>query len=148
MCLIKEAIVEMEAHQIFQWDEIYPDIEKIRSDLSSACMYGWIEQSAIQGIIVLNEQQSPLYDQIVWKYNHPLVIHRLCIRPGYQRKGLAKELVAFAEQYGRENKYASIRLDAFVQNPFAEKLYRKLSYEEQGIISFRKGDFYCFEKKI
>jgi GNAT superfamily N-acetyltransferase len=150
MILIRKAIAEMELLQIFQWDELYPDQEKIRTDLLNQTLFGWTENSSLCAIVVLDTIQSPLYAQINWRNNDstPLVIHRLCVDPEHQRKGIAKKMILFAEEYARLHHFKSIRLDAFIQNPFSEKLYRGLHYEERGIVTFRKGNFYCFEKSI
>jgi ribosomal protein S18 acetylase RimI-like enzyme len=40
----------------------------------------------------------------------------------------------------------SIRLDAFPQNPYAIKMYRKLGYKKVGDLTLRKGDFILMEK--
>ena len=54
----------------------------------------------------------------------------------------------FIENYAKENKYFSIRLDAFKENKIAVLLYEKRNYNKVGIVTFRKVLFYCFEKKI
>ncbi len=89
------------------------------------------------------------YGSIGWNDGgRPLVMHRLCISPSLQGKGLAKHLVRFAEQYARENGYGSIRLDAFIDNERALRLYDSLNYQRKGTVTFRKGSFYCYEKTI
>jgi len=77
-----------------------------------------------------------------------LVIHRLCIDPKFKGQRLATKFVKFAEDFGRANNYKSIRLDAFVENQHALNLYQKNGYQVRGTVAFRKGDFYCFEKKL
>ena len=42
----------------------------------------------------------------------------------------------------------TIRLDAFSLNPIALKMYEKLGYQRVGEVTWRKGLFYLFEKKI
>jgi hypothetical protein len=54
----------------------------------------------------------------------------------------------YAEQYAKENYYCSLRLDAFVKNSFANRLYTKMGYDKPGIIELRKGLFNCYEKII
>lgn len=41
-----------------------------------------------------------------------------------------------------------IRLDAFTGNPRALKLYDGLGYRRSGYVTFRKGLFVCFEKRL
>lgn len=43
----------------------------------------------------------------------------------------------FSAEYAKERKYKTMRLDAFIQNPAAVGLYRKLDYTEVGVVEFR-----------
>jgi ribosomal protein S18 acetylase RimI-like enzyme len=87
---------------------------------------------------------------VKWEINSgkQLVVHRLCIDPKYQGQGIARTLMDYAEQYGKEQGYGSIRLDAFVNNPRACRLYEGLGYKAVGTVEFRKGKFYCFEREL
>jgi len=147
MSLIKSAIQEMEKNGIFQWDDFYHDRNTVLADINSGNLYALKTDALVAGIIALNENQSPEYRSISWSDGgHPLVVHRLCIIPSMQGRGLAKYLMKFAEDYARNNNYSSIRLDAFTNNKRAVGLYDSLNYHRRGIVRFRKGDFYCFEK--
>ena len=148
--LIGDAIQAMEKSGIHQWDEVYPNEFIIAKDIETKTMYGIHTDQILSGIIVLNNVESPLYESISWKYEDesPLVVHRLCVHPYFQNKGIAKKLMQFAEDFALRHHYKTIRLDAFVENPLAEKIYRKMNYEERGIMKARKGNFYCFEKEI
>jgi len=148
MALIKQAVAQMEKQQIFQWDDIYPDAVTIEEDIQTATLFGISEDQHLAGIVALNTVEPPEYEEIEWYYQQPLIVHRLCVHPNYQKKGIAKKLMQFAEAFARQNKYASIRLDTMVQNPIADNLYRKLHYAERGQVTFRKGQFVCFEKAI
>ncbi|WP_242954159.1 GNAT family N-acetyltransferase [Clostridium puniceum] len=75
-------------------------------------------------------------------------MNRLCVNPKYKGKGIATTLIKYAEEFGKVNKYESIRLDVFTNNSNACRLYLKNSYEQRGIITFRKGQFWCMEKKL
>lgn len=150
MCLIKEVIIEMESQNIYQWDEIYPDYKTVLADLQSETMFGVVKNSEVAGIVVLNEEQSPEYSNIQWESdnNSVLVMHRLCVRPRFQKQGIAKQLLNFSEQLAMNSNYTSIRLDAFCRNHFALNLYINCGYNKMGMVTFRKGDFYCYEKII
>jgi GNAT superfamily N-acetyltransferase len=150
MSLIRLAVAKMQRQGIFQWDEHYPNQEIIAEDIAADSLYKIQTGSDIAGIIVLNEQQSPEYASLTWRdgTGRPLCVHRVCIHPSYQRRGLARRLMLFVESYARKNNYSSIRLDTFSKNPFALRLYDSLEYQLAGILSFRTGDFYCYEKLI
>jgi ribosomal protein S18 acetylase RimI-like enzyme len=148
MSLIADAVKEMEINGIYQWDEIYPDKTVMLADISSNSLYALRPDNCIAGIMAVNEIQSPEYRSIHWSNNkgNPLIVHRLCIHPKFQGQGLAKILMNFAETYARDNNYGSIRLDAFIDNRAAVRLYDSLNYQNKGTVQFRKGSFYCYEK--
>jgi ribosomal protein S18 acetylase RimI-like enzyme len=54
----------------------------------------------------------------------------------------------YAEDTLRSEGIEAVRLDAFSQNPAALRLYEKRGYEKVGEVTFRKGRFYLFEKKL
>lgn len=150
MGLIKVAISEMESSGIFQWDELYPDDKTITGDILSAAMFGIFKDLELAAIVVLDKNQSLEYSNIQWQSDkgNPLVMHRLCVHPKFQGQGMAKQLLKFSEQFAADNKYTSIRLDAYSGNPRALKMYENNGYQKKGIVTFRKGDFYCYEKTL
>ncbi len=149
MAIIKDAVRDMAARGIDQWDEIYPGREIITADIAAGNLYGlWLED-VLAGIIVINEDQNPEYRSVAWQdHVRPLLIHRLCLKPEFQGQGLARMLVMFAEEFARRHRYTSIRLDAFALNPDALGLYDAMQYHRRGQITFRKGPFYCYEKVL
>lgn len=146
MNLIRSCTSHMEAQKIHQWDEIYPDECTIKNDVDKQHLYLLEEDGKACGIIVLNEVQEPEYKNVKWKFlGKTLVVHRLAIEPSNQQKGLARMLMQFAHKVAIEQHYETIRLDAFIHNPAAVGLYEKLGYRKAGAVTFRKGDFFCFE---
>lgn len=150
LTIIQDAVVDMESKGIHQWDDIYPDEELINNDLNGGNLYVYEDKESIKAIIVLNENQDREYESICWKCNSgkQLIVHRLCVDPRFQGQGIAQQLMIYTEEYGKGLQYESIRLDSFINNDRACKLYDKLGYTKVGIVSFRKGEFYCFEKRL
>lgn len=150
MEIIKEAVIDMEAQEIFQWDNIYQNEEVISNDIFEGNLYTYCEENIIKGFIVLNEFQDKEYETIKWKHdtNKNLIIHRLCVNPKYKGRGIATALIKYAEEFGENNRDEAIRLDSFINNPNACRLYSKNGYEKRGIVNFRKGQFWCMEKKL
>ncbi|NJO70142.1 MAG: GNAT family N-acetyltransferase [Bacteroidetes bacterium] len=130
--------------------KLYPSRQIFEDDINNGWLYGYYEGAELCGCIVLNNVQSPEYADITWKRPdaNPLVIHRMCVAPSWQGKGIAKQLLSFAESFASANNHSSIRLDAFIHNPLATRLYIRNDYEKRGQVRFRKGEFYCFEKII
>ncbi len=146
--IIESVIDKMNAEQIFQWDEQYPSREIIKKDISEGSAFGFFQSDELRGYIVLNEEYSPEYNSLEWKDKNgtALIVHRLSIKADCQGQGIAKQLMMFAEEYAINRGNSSIRLDAFLHNKAALSLYDNLGYTKVGTVTFRKGEFYCYEK--
>jgi ribosomal protein S18 acetylase RimI-like enzyme len=147
--IVKDATKSMDEQGIPQWDEIYPNKEILSKDIERQEMHVIEAGGRVAGLIVMNEDQSPEYEDVEWMYpGRPLVVHRLTIHPGYQRMGLATRLMDFAEEIAAIKRHACIRLDAFTRNTAAFTLYENRGYRKAGVVHFRKGEFFCYEKAI
>lgn len=152
MELIKDCVIDMQAKGILQWNEDYPNLQAINTDVQTNSAHIIKFNSLCIATITLNEEQSPEYQEITWLKDDckPLVVHRLAIHPSYQNQGIAKRLMLFAEQFAVRNGYTSIRLDTYSANSFALRLYEKLGYQNLGQVFFpmRELPFVCMEKII
>lgn len=136
---------------IHQWDEYYPDTETIRHDINQGELYIAAIAGEVVGGVTLNRNQDPEYSQITWRCPSPaLVVHRLCVSPSHQGSGIGSDLMAFAEQYTRDARLGSVRLDVYSDNAIAVNFYKRLGYGIAGQFSFpsRQYPFYCMEKCI
>ena len=147
--IVQDATRHMDEQGILQWDEVYPNKDILSKDVDRSELYVIEVEGQVAGIVVLNEEQSPEYEAVQWMYpGRALVIHRLTIHPARQGKGMATRLMDFAEETAVIKGYHCIRLDAFTRNPAAFRLYEKRGYRRAGIVHFRKGEFFCYEKAI
>lgn len=144
------AIKMMCAQGIEQWDDIYPNKEVLRDDIRNRQMFLLSFKNQIAAAIVLNEKQDDAYKTGNWSCNTGkiAVIHRLCVHPDFQGKGLGSETVKRCEQLLIKTGYDAIRLDTFLKNSMAMHLYRSLGYQKAGEVIFRKGNFCLFEKRL
>jgi ribosomal protein S18 acetylase RimI-like enzyme len=149
MDLIRSCVRHMESQGILQWDEIYPDETSFANDSERHELYLLEDGNRIRGVMTLNESQEPAYQEVAWHFKgNTLVVHRLAVDPSSQGKGLAEELMQFAYEVAGKYQYATIRLNAFANNPRAVALYERLGYRRAGTVMFRKGPFYCFEIQV
>lgn len=68
------------------------------------------------------------------KDNEVMVLHTLVVDPLERSRGYGKVFVAFYENYARQQGCAELRMDTNMINKSARKMYKKLGYEEVGII--------------
>ncbi len=153
--LVKEAIREMEKQGIFQWDEIYPTAEDFLSDIKAASLFVGLEKSEKDGkdkiavIYALNKDCDDEYKKAAWSFDGDFrVIHRLCVHPDFQRRGIARETLLHIEKQAVRLGAKSLRLDVFSQNHASMALYEKAGYCKTGEALWRKGLFYLMEKGV
>lgn len=150
--IISKCKAHMESYNIYQWNEFYPSLDIIETDITSVHCYLLKDNGLSIAYFTIDEEQPPEYNNINWitKGEKVLVIHRLAVLPEYQGKGIAKKILKFIEEFANENKYESIRLDAYSKNIKALKLYENYGYKMVGKLYFsnREFHFYCYEKKL
>ncbi len=150
--LFSDAKRALDDQNIFQWTDHYPSKAIIEKDLNAGTLFILKKDQGIIGAITLNEHQDPEYQSVDWKPGaaRVLVVHRLVVDPGYQRRGYAKQLMDFAEAYAAANHYDSIRLDTYTKNKVSVEFYKKRKYIVRGKVFFagRLDPFYCLEKEI
>ena len=148
--LYQNAIIAMEKDNIHQWDEIYPDKDILKEDITKNQMYIGKTDNKIAVCFVLSEECDEEYKNGCWKYTDSRfnVIHRLCVNPLFQNQGIAAKTLEYIENLSKSEGYDSIRLDCFTQNPYSRKLYDKAGYSITGYADWRKGRFELREKKL
>lgn len=148
--LVKDAAAHMEKQNIMQWDELYPTRDDLLTDIEEDQLtVGMIERNIVV-IYVLNQESEAEYANGNWQQpDEPyFVIHRLCVSPAFQNKGIARQTLLQIERTLKASGIHAIRLDVFTQNPFALRLYERLGYEKTGYADWRKGRFLLMEKYI
>ena len=140
----------MEEDGIHQWDSIYPDKTVITEDIVRKQLYTGVIDGKIAVCFVLSEDYDEEYKNGQWQWPESkfCIIHRLCVSPDFQNKGIAAETLKYIEKLCKSQGYDSIRLDCFTENPYSRKLYDKAGYSVVGYADWRKGRFELREKKL
>lgn len=150
LAITKACGEKMQAEGIFQWNETYPNSEAFRKDIERGELYVFISEKVIVGCIVISTKMDEEYKTVEWltQTSKHYYIHRLAVHPNYQGKGIARNMMDFAENLGVKNNIASVRLDTFSQNFRNQKFYEARGYKRLGNIYFPKQSefpFYCYE---
>ncbi len=150
--LFQNAKTYLDQQKIFQWTDTYPSKTNIEKDLKDKTLYVLKNNEALMSAVTLNEEQDIEYQSIDWKFRGEkiLVIHRLVVDPIHQRRGYAKQIMDFAEDFGSRHNYDAIRLDTYTQNKVSFEFYKKRNYISRGAVFFsgRRFPFYCLEKNL
>ena len=136
-------------NNIFQWNNKYPSREIFKEDIKNKSLYVSKINHKVVGCIMLSSFKDDIYKSVNWitpdEYN--LYIHRLAVHPMFQKKGIARKMMDFAEDFAKSNDYISIRLDTFSQNPRNNKFYKSRGYNKLDDVYFPKQSefpFHCY----
>ena len=149
ICSIVHAAVDiMERDNIFQWDDLQPAKGDFQEDIKKSQLFVGLVNGQIAVIYTLNQECDKEYENGKWKYkDEPFyIVHRLCVNPTFQNKGIAKSTLLHIEKQLNEIGIHVIRLDVFSNNPLALRLYNSLGYSKVGHADWRKGKFFLMEK--
>ncbi len=146
--LFSSAVETMIQNKIFQWDEIYPTERDFRKDIDAGQLYVGVIENQIAVVYVVNQKYDEQYVNGNWKHaTEPFyVLHRMCVHPAFQNKGVAHRTLLHIEEQLAGWGIHAMRLDAFSENPYALRLYKRLGYVTVGHTDWRKGRFYLMEK--
>lgn len=136
---------------------LYPTEQTAAQAWQEGTLYVSEQDGCISGAVILNHIQPFEYGKIPWKYpaqeRQALVIHTLAVHPEGRGRGVAREMVLFAEDLARKTDCLVIRLDTYIGNSPAMKLYQSMGYELSGrthflFQGFLPEELYCLEKKL
>lgn len=119
--------------------DAYPTAVTARDIFNAGTLYvGMDEDGIVWGSMNLNGYQLPEYAKGGWTIpandSQVAVIHTLTIDPKRAGQGLARQMVAFAEDIARKQGKTVLRLDTGVDNLPANRLYPKLGYTSAGTV--------------
>ncbi|BDS12569.1 GNAT family N-acetyltransferase [Aureispira anguillae] len=136
------------------WGADYPPVESVQKDIEDKQLYCLIEGNKLLAVIVLDEKQPDQYKTVNWQFQASkiLVVHRLAVAITERKKGYARQLMQFAEDYACQYNYPLIRLDAYSINHSLLKFYERLGYQSAKEAIYLganiKHPFICFEKRL
>ena len=135
---------------IFQWTDTYPTYEMIYQDVLNS--YTEIIKLGDQNIGFFTSNsicEDDVHDHIKWLNDDKwIILHRLCITPPFQNKGIGTNVLLMFEDRAINRGYKSIRIDVFSTNEQAIYIYQKLGYIRLGEAFCDRGKFYIYEKII
>jgi len=152
MYLLQHCIEDFNKNSVYQWNASYPDYFKLLREIENESLFIIKSTGVCIGTITIDKQQESVFDEVDWvnKTDNFLVIHRIAVFPTWQKRGIGRKLVEFAEGFAKENDLKSIRLDVASSSEHLIKLYESTGYNYTGEILYpkQKEPFKCLEKII
>ena len=136
----------------------YPTADTAKGILDAGTLYvGVDEDGTVWGSMNLNGWQLPEYANGNWSIpaddSQVAVIHTLTIDPARAGHGLARQMVAFAEETARSQGKAVMRFDTGVDNDVSNHLYPAIGYHFAGVVDtffmgYAERPLNLYEKKL
>lgn len=148
--ITKNCAVKMDAMGIYQWNENYPNRNAFIDDIKNSELLVFTKGALLVGCIALCTKMDDVYKDVKWltKDVKSLYVHRLAVDPQFQKKGIGKKLMDYAEDFAKKNNFISIRLDTFSKNKNNMRFYERRGYKRLEEVFFpeqSKFPFYCYE---
>ena len=145
MGLVADAQKWFAGQNIDQWQDGYPTQNIILSDISYNNNYIVELNGVISATFVASFDGEPTYSEIKGRgwlnENSYAVIHRIAVADGCRRKGVAKEILHYAEELCVERGVKDIRIDTHRDNLAMRSLLKKMGYTHCGRITLASGAF-------
>ena len=111
--LVGDVIKQMEDQGIYQWDSLYPTREDFYIDINKKTLYVVEDGHKFVAIYVISQEYDNEYKKCEW--NNPdetaCIIHRLCVAPGFQNKGIGKKVLRHIEERGFADSFQIMELE-------------------------------------
>ena len=151
MELIGQAKEFLRQSGVDQWQNGYPDLACIESDVARGTGLLCEQQGTVVGYFCLDFEGEEAYATLQgeWLSDQPYaVLHRLAIDNSYKGQGLATLAFTLAEERCRAAGIYSLRVDTDSGNRIMQHILQKSGYQYCGTICFDNSEKIAFEKLL
>lgn len=153
MNIIKQAQAYFKEHGIDQWQNNYPNINTIKSDITECKSYVLLKDNIVTATVAIAFDGEKTYQTIYngeWITNAEYaVIHRVAVDNSLKGTGLAGLIIKNVEEMCHTKGIHSIRADTHEQNKSMQKMLTKNGFKYCGIIYLEdKSKRIAFEKVL
>lgn len=152
MCIVGDAQAALRELGIDQWQDGYPSIAVIKRDIDSGVGYVSVQNGSVVGYAAILLTGEVAYKQIAdneWGTGKDyVVVHRLCVKNGAKRNGIALSLMKKAKELAMEVGYSGFRIDTHRGNIRMLRMMDKLGFKYRGIIYYESGERLAYDLKF
>jgi len=124
---------------------VYPVRQNALEGINSDSLFVARVEGRIVGTIILNHNAEKAYHNVRWSfesdYSDVFVVHTFLVHPEFLKRGIGKQLLEYAEQYGKNLKIKALRLDVYENNMPAIKLYKSCGFNYIGTVDLGLGEY-------
>ena len=144
MDIMHQAQEYLKSNNVDQWQDGYPQPDIILNDIKNKESYVAEVDGIVAGTLVISFRGEETYDKIYegeWLSDEDYcVVHRVAMDKNYRGKGLASDMLKYAEKLSKEKNIKSIKIDTHLDNKVMRGLISKNGYKYCGIIYLNNGD--------
>ena len=152
MSIVSDAQLSLRELGIDQWQDGYPSVDIIRGDIFSEVGYVYCGGDMVVGYAAIVLTGEEAYKQIadeVWNTSEEyVVVHRLCVRRGHTKAGVAIAMMNYASKMARASGYTGFRIDTHRGNIRMLALLKKLGFEYRGVIYYDSDERLAYDLKL
>lgn len=149
--IIQQAKAQMRRENKQQWDEFYPAMEHIMTDLSNGYAYVLCADGTVVAYAAVVFNGEPTYNSIDGKWLSDLpyvVVHRLAVGDEMKHKGIAVIVMQEIEKLSIHKGVHSFKVDTNFDNRGMQKVLAKCGFDYCGEIFFQGDSRMAYEKLI
>ncbi len=143
MNIINQAQVYFKEQGIDQWQNNYPNIETINSDIENEYGYVLSKDNKIVATAAISFDGESTYDSIYdgeWLSSDDYaVIHRVAVDNTYKGLGLSSKIIRYVEKLCLDKEINSIRIDTHEENISMQRSLKKNGFKYCGVIFLEDG---------
>lgn len=126
MIIVSAVVKKMHELGSRQWDENYPTEADYLKDINKQELFVHQENEEIAGVCTISKQGHEEYHLINWSSAKPAwTLKRMAINPDYHGRGVADQLIRFAEELAKQAGIYYLTTDTFSENQHAQRLFRR-----------------------
>ncbi len=149
--IILMAKAHLKAQGIDQWQNGYPDKERLELDFAQEKAYFLQEEGEILGYLCVDFQGEPAYDTLkgAWtSEENYVVVHRMALHENIRGKNKTGEIFPLVEALAKSKGVSYFRIDTDEDNHKMLHILEKNGFQKCGIIHFDNSEKIGFDKMI
>ena len=151
MEVVADAQHSLGSRGIDQWQNGYPNIPSLQGDIEKGVGHVLVMDGVVVSYAAIIINGEPSYEHLEGQWlsvQDYVVLHRLCVRVGYVRQGLALQMMDIAIAIAQSHGVKSFKIDTHTENTYMLSLLQKMGFVYCGIVYYDHGVRVAYEKLI
>jgi len=146
-----KALIEKEQ---FSARQILPSFLQLAQEQQEDSLFYAVKGSIVVGTMTLISQTINDFKNVSINWNDKispfLMIKRVAVHPAWQRKGIGRELIAYAELYAQQTGYKTIKIEIPEGFKLLEDFYQVNGFSNRGTYTIERSPYHItvLEKKV